>query len=468
MITSAARSRAGIAPRRRPSLAVIRDVGTHHQIATGAILAALYLLALGAGQDRLAMGVIMAGAGTSLAWPAAGLGMFAVIMPMREPEILVPVRVDALLAGAITLGCILRLPVDRMPLRVHPGVVLLVGYVLVSALSIPPVLSGHPSAWLPSALNTLLRLVTGVALFLSATYLFRLMSPWPIVVLAMAGATLAALLALGDILGFLPLEALTRGLVEDVGSSRASGAFADPNFLGLYAATAAAFTLGVLAVAPRPLKVRLVPIALLLLTCVALSYSRAAYVGIAAGFVVLVALWNRKAALLVLVAIAVFGVTLYPAFLEARQGGPLSPIDAFDMGRSQTSRQAMLAAAVAMFAAFPVFGVGFGVFQFVSPSYVVVIAPDTGFSHNQYLNILAEQGLVGVIMVTVLVCVAGIALVRSDSPLRTAAIAMGATYLAVSLFLHTATSFQGSSLLWLVLAAAFATGLGRIDTTREV
>ena len=44
-------------------------------------------------------------------------------------------------------------------------------------------------------LNLWVRLSTGVALFLSASYLFRLMPPRPILVLALFGATLAALLA---------------------------------------------------------------------------------------------------------------------------------------------------------------------------------------------------------------------------------------------------------------------------------
>ena len=123
--------------------------------------------------------------------------MFALIMPMREPEILVPVRFNAILAGAIAFGCILRLPVDRPRLRIHPAAVLLVGYLVISGLSIVPQLSGNPTAWMPSALNALLRLSTGVALLLAASYLFRLMSPWPILVLGLIGATLAALLAAG-------------------------------------------------------------------------------------------------------------------------------------------------------------------------------------------------------------------------------------------------------------------------------
>ena len=44
---------------------------------------------------------------------------------------------------------------------------------------------------------------------------------------------------------------------------------------------------------------------------------------------------------------------------------------------------------------------------------------------------------------------------------RDTAIAMGATYLVVSLFLHSATVFQSSSLIWLVLAATLAPDVRR-------
>lgn len=433
-------------------------VGSPLQIGLGAGLGALYLLTLGAQQDSLAMALVLVGAGISIAWPASGLAMFALIMPMREPEILVPVRFNAILAGAIMFGCILRVPVDRPSLRVHPAVVLLVGYLVISGLSLLPQLNGNPAAWTPSALNALLRLSTGVALLLAASYLFRLMSPWPILVLGLLGATLAALLALGDVFDFLPVPALMQGLVEGTGSARASGTFADPNFLGLYAATAAVFALGLVAVAPRALTLVVLALAGLLLACVVLTYSRAAYVGVAAGLIVLAARKNLPAGLGLAVALAILGVALYPMFLEARQQGPLLPIDEFELARSEESRRALMFAGIAMFAAFPVFGTGFGTFQFMSPSFLVGEAPNSTFSHNQYLNVLAEQGIVGAVIVGTLVAMGAVAVHRSRSPLTSATLAMGATFLATSLFLHSATVFQSASLVWLVLAATMATG----------
>jgi O-antigen ligase len=120
-----------------------------------------------------------------------------------------------------------------------------------------------------------------------------------------------------------------------------------------------------------------------------------------------------------------------------------------------------------MFAAFPLFGVGYGVFQYVSPSYFDGGSADSTFSHNQYLNILAEQGVVGVAIVGALVVVVAVLLVRSRSPFRGPALAMGATFLVTSMFLHSATVFQSSSLIWLVMAAALVTDRDRTDPIEE-
>ena len=326
----------------------------------------------------------------------------------------------------------------------------------LAALIVPPSLSGHAPTWAPSALNTLLHLTTGVSLFLSASYLFRLMSPRTIVALALVGTTIAALLALSDSLNVLPFPELTLGLLEKTGRLRASGAFSDPNFFGLYMATAAVFVSGIVAVARWRSKLLLIPLAILLFACVAVSYSRGAYIASAAGVVVLVGLRSKMAAVILVLGGAILALTLYPAFLEARQGASLSSADRYALLLGEDTRAKVAAAGLAMFAAFPVFGVGFGLFQIVSPAYIPGGTTDSTYSHNQFLNVLAEQGVVGAIIVAGIVLILLFTLVRSNGPLRLAAIAMGATFLVGSVFLHSLTIFQSCSLLWLVMAAALA------------
>ena len=110
---------------------------------------------------------------------------------------------------------------------------------------------------------------------------------------------------------------------------------------------------------------------------------------------------------------------------------------------------------MAIFATFPVFGVGFGVFQFVSTSYTGGVGEAT-LSHDQYLNILAEQGIVGILLIAGMVALLAFALWQSRSPWRRAAIAMGVTYLVMSAFINSTTSFQSSCMTWLVMAAVLA------------
>jgi O-antigen ligase len=429
-------------------------VATGAQMALGAVLAVAYILALGGREEQLALVAIAAGALLAVVSPAGGLAMFAVIMSTHETELLAPIRVNAVMAGSIALGCLLRLPLDRVRLALHPGVVLLVGYVLVSALSLPPALNGHPPEWTSSAANELLRLTTGVALFLSGAYLFRLIRWEAILGLALGGATLAALLAAGDFFHVLPFAGLTGGLLSEEGGLRASGGFSDPNFLGLFMTPAAVLALGLLFLARGRRRLALLPVVILLFVCVAITFSRGTFLGAVVGVTVLIGTRSRPAALVFAIAAGFMAVTLYPAFLEARLGGVLSPDDAFDLLRSEISRTAVAQAALAMFASAPIFGVGFGVFHFLSPSYTGDSAVVATYSHNQYLNILAEQGLVGVALVFGIAVLLTVALVRSRSPLRGVALAIGAAYLVLSLFINSTTSFQGSSLLWLVMAAA--------------
>ncbi len=192
------------------------------------------------------------------------------------------------------------------------------------------------------------------------------------------------------------------------------------------------------------------------MAALALSYSRGAYVGATAGIVTLIWFRNRGAAIMSLVAVLVVAVLLYPLFLEFRQGQALSPMDLIDQGLSEGSRRAVVEAGFAMFLAAPILGLGFGTFQFLSAAYLGGARADTTFSHNQFVEILAEQGIVGTLLVATMVVVAAIELERSAHPLRYAAMAMGVALMVTSAFLHSTSSFQALSFAWLALAVTFS------------
>ena len=94
------------------------------------------------------------------------------------------------------MGCLLRLPLDRRPLYVHPGVVLVVGYASLSVLSVVPAISGHPAAWMTDAAAEVSSVVTAVGIFIVAGYLFRSVSPVPFLTVALGGAVVVAVLGL--------------------------------------------------------------------------------------------------------------------------------------------------------------------------------------------------------------------------------------------------------------------------------
>ena len=72
-------------------------------------------------------------------------------------------------------------------------------------------------------------------------------------------------------------------------------------------------------------------------------------------------------------------------------------------------------------------------------------------AHNQYLKILAEQGIVGMLLYVAAAAALLIAMRRSGSPWRQTSIAMLAVYAVSGLFLEPLTTFQTSGVLWLVL-----------------
>lgn len=443
---------------RRPGTRARLATGWPLQVLVGVAFAIGYILSIGADQDRITQVIVLLAAGLSVVSPVAGLSMFALMMPMREHEVLAPIRANAIMAGSIALGCLFRMPVDRIPLRVHPGIVVLLGYIGLAALSLPSAISGHPPEWTSSAMNELLRFSTGAVLFVVAAYVFQLVPPRVIIGLALAGAALAAVLAILDESGFLPLETVTRGLLSDDEGSRASGGFSDPNYLGLFMAPAFVLAVATLSLTRGRYRAIVLGLAGLLLLSLALSYSRGAYLGAFAGLTVLIGIRSRVAALLLVAVAVLLAVTLYPLFIELRLGDVPTPTDAFNLLRSEYARTAVFQAGLSMFAASPIYGVGFGVFHFVSPLYTGGNAVSATYSHNQYLGILAEQGLAGVILIATLVVLTGYAVWSSRSPLRAAALAMGVTYLVLSMFINSTVSFQGTSIVWLVMAAALTPG----------
>ncbi len=360
----------------------------------------------------------------------------------------------------------MRAPGAGRPERIHPALVLAIGYGVFCAVGLLPFVSGHPAAWAPSAALQAIRILSAVAIFIVASYLFRWVPPLAIIGVVLVGGFLAAGLALLAFMRIGPLELLAGLLAHSGGTDqllaeevdRASGGFATANYLGFFAAQYTLLGIGVWPLVARRYQPLLAVVIATLVAALVVSYSRSAYVGTAAGIVVLVALRSPRQALLLVAIAAVAGVALYPLFLEARvNGAALDPTVIFQRAQSENWRSLAAAAGISMFLAQPVFGVGFGVFQHLSPAYIGG-SPATA-SHDAYVQIIAEQGLVGVIMVAGIVIALATALWRSRGPFRGTALAMSAAYLIQSFFINSTQSIQITGATWIVMAAAlFASG----------
>jgi len=205
---------------------------------------------------------------------------------------------------------------------------------------------------------------------------------------------------------------------------RSYGHFAQPNpfagYMGLCFPLAYALTLEAL---PRlrwvirgpmiELASAALPVGAALLTGIAMlmSWSRGAWVGVAASVAVVTVLRSRRALLVGLVVVvagalvlAMGGGQYVPAALVQRMadlvpfasGVDLTSVEVNDANWAVLERMAHWQAAARMFNDHPWIGVGIGNYPVAYSSYAIGRWRDPlGHAHNYYLNIAAEAGLVG-------------------------------------------------------------------------
>lgn len=148
-----------------------------------------------------------------------------------------------------------------------------------------------------------------------------------------------------------------------------------------------------------------------MLVAALMSWSRGAWLGIAAGLLVTVIVQNRRAFIVTI--LAAFVVTfivllsssnLIPDVIAARLAGIADYFGVFDVrgvkvddaNYAVVERMAHWQAAGEMLLAQPAFGVGIGNYAVVYPAFALPRWDDPlGHAHNYYLNVAAETGLVG-------------------------------------------------------------------------
>jgi hypothetical protein len=376
--------------------------------------------------------------------PIIGLAILGFMVALVPPPSIPAPGFDTILVGAILLGCIYRLPIDRPKTRASAPLLIVVAYVLyVLVQQLPEMLGGYAGQDGHDVGYLFGQLLTGFGVIVVAGYLLNGRSPYPVLAMTLAGAGVAGFLAIatyGTTVAGPPLGRLV-AISGDLG--RATGTFSNPNYLGTFSAIMGVAALSLLTIlSSRRVRAALIGVGLVLAAAVLLSLSRGAIIAALGGIAVLV-LYRSRVLAVALLGLGLLGVTvIYPAFVQWRLEsltGSASAAAYVIMTESDDSRLAGVLAAPQLFLTSPVIGIGFG--HFVPMSAQVSGGLQIN-AHNWYLTVLAEQGVVGVVM-WVLLAVAVVVALRTRAP---SAQAVGFGVLgalgAAAFFLEPPTSFQ--------------------------
>jgi len=300
------------------------------------------------------------------------------------------------------------------------------------------------------------QLLTGFGAVVGAACVLNRRSPFPFLAMGLASAVLSAVLA------FLTLSTPAVGppivgLIADSNIDRAIGSFGNPNYFGVFEAiaTVAAVSWMIDTRSTRP-RVVLLATVIVLGTAVVLSLSRGAVIAFAAGIACLVFSRSRaRTAWIVVAGLAVATVVLFPIFVEWRltiDAGSASGSAYAALTQSDADRLSAALAGPQLFLSSPVFGIGWGYYSAMSAQFV---GPGLPFvAHNWYIDVLAEEGTVGIVLWVLLLGALVIALRSRPVFPRSVGFGVLAAYAFGSLFLEAPTSFQTSALPILVIVAA--------------
>lgn len=397
-----------------------------------------------------------------LVFPPLGLVVLAFMGPLRPPPAVPAPGFNMILAACVVLGCVYRLPLTETRPRASPALLLLfafVGYVFVQ--QVPEMLTGYASVRSHDIGFLFFQLVTGLGAVVAAGFVLRGRSPYPVIAALLLSVVFAATLGIvtADGVPFARLENLLAP--SDVGS-RATGAFGNPNSFGQVLAYASVLAAALL-VSTHSLRLRaglLVALGVMALA-VSLSLSRGATATLLAGLVALC--FARGRAFGVAVSGIVIGLVIvaYPLFVEWRlavEAGSASSAASALLETSDESRLAAVLAGPELFAMSPILGIGFGQYRYFS-----ALVTDEGaglVAHNWYGTVLAEQGIVGVVLWLLLLVAVALWLRERPARPRQVGFAMLGAVMVGSLFLAQPTSFQISILPAVVLTGALVADWG--------
>lgn len=427
--------------------------------ATGVMLAAVVLFGMVVGASPLILAAIAGGVALAVASPFGSMAMLAVLLPLREPDVLQPLGVILPLIGATAAGCLARLPFEGRRLSVSAMTALIVVYLALSAVSVPIGLSGGAPHEQGTVVVRFTQTVAISLLFVTAMFLFRRTSPLPYLGLLIASATIAAglgilITAWGGPAG-IPLRGVLSAAPDAEWFDRVAGPFFNPNYFGYLLASAITLIAGLIPRIQRRWWPLVGTVTAILALALILAFSRGAILA-GVGGVLAVTFWHhRRLAIGAGVAAIIAAVILYPVFLEARLERTFgdSSNRAFAAEQANVdSREQVLQTGVRIFLTEPLIGVGYGRFQFTSPRFQG--NSEITFAHSVYLQILAEQGIVGTTSAALFGLALLLAVVRNRGPFAATGFGVFASYMVAGLFLELTISLQASALAVIALGAA--------------
>ena len=388
--------------------------------------------------------------------PPLGLIVLAVMGPLKPPPSIPAPGFDTVLVAAILLGCVYRLPATRTRLHVSPALLLLLAFVLYAFVQqLPDMATGYADVRSHDVGYLFFQLLTGLGAVVVAGFVLRGRSPYPFFVALLLSATLAAVLGIATTDG-MPVARLANLMPPSDVASRATGPFGNPNSYGQLLAYGSVLAVGWFA-SGRSLLLRtglLVTVGIMVYA-VSFSLSRGAVATLLAGLVALAFARSRAMGFAAVTAALVLVIVGYPLFVDWRlttEAGSASSAAAAQLAASDAGRLGAVAAAPALLATSPIFGIGFGQYKYFSG---LVTNQGAGLvAHNWYGTVLAEQGLLGIVIWLLMLVTVAMWLRSRPARPRSIGFAMFGAVIVGCLFLEPPTSFQTSVLPTIVLVAS--------------
>jgi O-antigen ligase len=249
--------------------------------------------------------------------------------------------------------------------------------------------------------------------------------------------------------------------------SRVTGPFGNPNNFGQLLAYASLLLVGLL-ITTRSVWLRIGLIVSLAIMGFALtmSLSRGAIVALLAGLVVLAFTRSKAVGLAALAGTLILVGVGYTVFLDVRlttETGGVSAEALTELAASDESRLSAVLAGPALFATSPIFGIGFGHYKYLSGT--VTDAGAGLVAHNWYGTVLAEQGLLGVVLWVAVLVTVWHSLRSRPARQRSIGYSMLGAFVVGCLFLEPPTSFQTSIVPTMFLAATIVGAWAAPDGT---